>query len=335
MKILRILAVASAMLTPSLFFGATEREVTVNNTEAGITLAGTLTEPAGKARAALVLATGSGSQNRDEEILGHKPFKRIADYLGERGYAVLRLDDRGVGGSSGDPAKTTVRDYAGDLACAAAFLDSCLNVPVGALGHSEGGSAVVILAGKSPRCRFIVTMGAPAWRGDSIIMSQARAMALAAGGQWEGEQMQRRYLDMVLSDMPDMLLRTALYTAVAADLGDAAKMAEVQKQIRAQTDVMSTPAYRNLVKYDPADDIKAVAVPWLAMNGDRDMQVLPENLAAIGRLNPKADIRLMKGHNHLMQRCTTGLVQEYAGIPEDISEETLSLIADWLDNIEF
>lgn len=335
MKILRNIAVVSALLLSLLFCGASEREVAIENREAGITLAGTLTEPDGKIKAALVLATGSGSQNRDEEILGHRPFKRIADFLGERGYAVLRFDDRGVGGSGGDPEKTTVHDYAGDLACAMVFLDSCLNVPVGALGHSEGGSAVVLLAGKKNLCRFVVTLGAPAWRGDSIIMSQARAMALATGGRWEGEQMQRRYLDMVMSDMPDILLRTALYTAVASDLGDAAGVNEVRKQIRIQTDMMSTPAYRSLVKYDPAEDIKAVAVPWLALNGDKDMQVLPANLETIGNLNPIADRRLMKDHNHLFQRCSTGMVQEYAAIAEDISEETLTTIADWLDSIGF
>lgn len=332
MKKLRIVLSVVVLLT-GVLVKAAEREVTVVNAKDGVSLAGTLTTPDAAPKAAVVLATGSGAQNRDEEVLGHKPFKRIADYLGTRGYAVLRLDDRGVGGSGGDASRMTAADYAADLACAVAYLDSCLNVPVGALGHSEGGSAVVMLANTTPTCRFIVTLGAPAWRGDSIIMSQARAMALASGGEWAGEAMQRRYLDLVMSDLPEMLLRPALYTAVATDLGDMAKIPEVQSSIRQQTEAMCRPSYRGLVKYDPAADIAAVTVPWLALYGEKDTQVLPGNADTLRGLNQAAKVVMMPGHNHLFQRCVSGAVQEYAGIAEDISEETLETIVTFLDTL--
>lgn len=313
-----------------------QQDVTVYNTDDNIRLGGTLTLPGdGDVKAALVLATGSGSQNRDEEVMGHKPFKAIAEYLSGRGYAVLRIDDRGVGESGGDAATSTLDDYVTDLTAAMTKLDSCLTaeVPMGVLGHSEGGSAAIKIARKNPRCRFIVTLGAPAWSGDSIIMSQARAMATAMVGRWDGEAVQRSILDKVKSPMPSLMLRGALYQFMAEQLGEMAKMPEVQKQLSQQVEVLCSPGYRAMVKYDPADDIRAVAVPWLALNGSRDMQVLPENLTTISELNPNASTVLVDGHNHLLQHCTTGMIQEYQSIPEDISADVLAIVGDWLDRL--
>ena len=310
--------------------------VIINDTQ-HVKLGATLTLPSqGTPKAALVLATGSGAQNRDEEVLGHKPFKTIAEHLSSSGYAVLRFDDRGVGESTGDQATMTTDDYVTDIRACMAFLKSALgnDIPVGVLGHSQGGSAAIKLGAAGSACDFIVTLGAPAWSGDSIIMSQSRVVSTAAVGRWDGEALQRRLMDLVKSDTPSILLGTLLYSEVAAQLGEMAKMPEVQKQLLAQTNAMCSVSYRDLVKYDPEADIRAVSVPWLALNGSHDMQVLPDNLVTIKELNPAADTRLLDRHNHLLQRCTTGMIQEYATIPEDISPLALATILSWLDTLK-
>lgn len=311
--------------------GFRTEEVTVRS--GGVTLGGTLARPAGTPKAALVLASGSGAQDRDEEVLGHRPFKAIAEYLAGKGYAVLRMDDRGVGESGGDASAMTMNDYVSDISSAIGMLDSILpaGVPTGVLGHSEGGNAAVKTSLADSRCRFIVTLAAPAWPGDSVIMSQARAVATAMTGKWDGEADQRRILELVKSPLPTVALAPTLYSELGRVFGSAAELPQVKKQIQQQVDVLVSPAYRSLARYNPAEDMRKVAVPWLALNGDKDFQVLPENMSAIAELNHNVETRLMPGHNHLFLKCTTGLPQEYAALPGDISEETLKAVGDWLD----
>ena len=310
-----------------------EREVTVLNNRDGVALAGTLTAPDGcNPRAAIVLASGSGAQNRDEEILGHRPFKVLADYLSGRGYAVLRLDDRGVGGSGGDSSESTTDDLSRDLSAAIAMLDSIYgDVPKGVIGHSEGGVTAVKCANADSLCRFIVTLAAPAWSGDSIVKSQTRAIAVAMTGRWDEEATQRRLLDIVKSPASDFIAKTLLRNELRTKLGDAANMPQIAQQIEQSVSLMLSPAYRSLVRCNPKDDMSRVTVPWLALNGSRDTQVLPDNLKAIKEYNPKTDTLLIEGHNHLFQPCVTGLANEYAIITDDISEPVLETIAEWLD----
>lgn len=314
---------------------ASERDIEVVNEKAGITLAGTLSMPeSGKPKALLVMASGSGQQNRDEEIFGHKLFRDIADRLAIEGYASIRMDDRGTGGSGGSFKGATSDDFMTDIAATIAAADSlCPSVPVGVLGHSEGGDIAIRLAAHNPDCRFIVTLAAPAWQGDSIVMSQTRAIAESASGRWEPdkEALQRSLLDICMSDMPVAQARLRLMFALSNSVGEAASISKVQQQIAATADVMLSDWYRQMLRYNPADDIAAVTMPWLALNGDRDIQVLPGNLTTIHDLNPKVDTVLMPSHNHLFQRCTTGMVQEYATITESISDATLDTIIKWLD----
>lgn len=310
---------------------AAEREVKVKNQEAGITLAGTLTTPEGTApKALLVLASGSGQQNRDEQIGEHRPFRTIADSLAAHGYATLRMDDRGVGDSQGDPSTITSADNAADIASALAFAAAEMpGVPLGVLGHSEGGILAVMNA---PACRFIVTLGCPAWPGDSIVMSQARALTTAVAGRWDAEPMQRALLDVAASDMPADDARPRIVEIMSAAIPPAMADNPVMKQqIDAQIDGLLSPWCRAFLRYDPGADIAAVKVPWLAINGEKDFQVLPGNLETIKALNPQADTRLLPGHNHLLQQCDTGFPQEYFSIREDISAETIALIVEWLD----
>lgn len=326
MKLLIYMIMAMTALSASAQ-SATEREYALTMPD-GVTLGGTLTLPAdGAPGAAIVLASGSGAQNRDEEVFGFRPFRTLADSLSAAGFAVLRLDDRGIGASGGDPASTTSASYAADLRIAVDSLRHLFAVPTGIIGHSEGGSAAIKAAGG---CDFIITLAAPAWPGDSIIMSQARAVTEASSGSWSGEALQRRLLDMVMSPLPAVMLAPALTAELNASLGDAARVPALAEQLHAQVKTMCTPAYRELVRYNPADDISRVDVPWLAINGDRDMQVLPANLQTIAGLNPSATTVMLPAHNHLFQPCVTGLPQEYPSLPAPMSPQTVSEIISWL-----
>lgn len=332
-KIILCLAALAVSLANHAGKDFKEQEITVYNKTAGIKLGGTLTMPAQMApKAAVVLASGSGAQNRDEEVLGHRPFKRIAEFLSRNGYAVLRMDDRGVGTSQGDPGRCALQDYVTDLSAGIAKLDSCFSgkLPKGIIGHSEGGVAAVIAANRDSSCRFIVTLGAPAWSGDSIVMSQSRAMSVAATGRWDGENLQRKLLDLVKSDMPEIMLCQQLYAMLSGNLSEMSKHQDIQNRIYEQVAVMAAPSYRSFIKYNPAPDISLCQVPWLALNGDKDMQVPPDNLQTIRELNPKVETRLLTGHNHLFQMCATGSPAEYAGLAESMTDETLAAILDFL-----
>lgn len=330
MKTILIL-LALAVCVPAFAFSS--KEVTVYNLSDGVALAGTLTVPDGGApRAAIVMATGSGAQDRDETVMGRKPFKAIAEFLSNRGYSVLRMDDRGVGGSTGSRDGLTPASNARDVEAGLMWLDSVYaSVPAGIVGHSEGGQIAVRIAASTPACKFIVTLACPAWKGDSLIMSQSRALATALTGKWEAEEVQRSLLAIAESDRPEFLAAPMMSYEIARTLGDAAALPQSKEYISQSVAAMLSPWYREFLRYDPAEDIKKVDISWLALNGDKDLQVPVESLATIKDLNHGVDTETMPGHNHLFQKATTGLPQEYSSLPEDISEETLTKIAEWLD----
>lgn len=309
---------------------AYEQEVLVTNHSAGIVLAGTLTTPPSP-KAVCVLATGSGAQDRDETLLGHKPFKVLADSLAARGYAVLRMDDRGTGASGGRFEGSTVDDFVTDIASGVEYVDSLFQaIPICVIGHSEGGDIAIRLGASDKRVDMIVTLAAPAWRGDSVIMSQCREMAVRAVGQWDGEALQRQLLDIAMSEASEPSVRMSLQY-VLLSLPEAS-VPQVREHLMASAAQMSTPYYRRMLSYDPIPDIEKVKCPWLALNGDRDVQVLSDNLKTIAKYAPHADAVTMVGHNHLFQHCISGQPNEYATISEDISKETLAAIIAWLDD---
>lgn len=313
-----------------------DENVKVANNRDSIFLAGTLAIPDIRPKAAIVLATGSGIQNRDEEVFGHRPFKVIAEELASAGYAVLRMDDRGFAESEGADLlpESTVDDYEEDIYAGMEFMRSRFHdIPVGVIGHSEGGTiAIRIAANPEKECDFIVTLAAPAWSGDSIVMSQARQTATSLTGKWEGEHAERQILDIVKSSLPDYQKRAFMIQTIGQMLGGTFHLPAVQSSMMLQIDAMLTPYYVGMIRYDPASDIESVHVPWLALNGDKDVQVLPENLKTISALNPNAKTVIMASHNHLFQRAQTGMIQEYTQLTEDISPETITTIKEWLDN---
>jgi hypothetical protein len=291
--------------TPQSPYPYETEEVTFRNEADGATLAGTLTWPVGYNREAkqkptvVLLVTGSGQQNRDEEIFDHKPFLVIADYLARQGIATLRYDDRATGKSvGGDVANATTEDFSRD---AAAGLDYLRNrkafSKVGILGHSEGGS-IAFMLGARRQTDFIVSLAGPGVKGDTLLAAQGNHI-------------------LELSGQP-------------ADM--------TVEKYRNQEAVQQIPWIRWFADYDPSADISQTRCPVFALNGDRDCQVISSlNLTAIQHLLPKTKKNLIKEYptlNHLFQHCTTGLPTEYGQIEETIAPEVLQDIATWIQALE-
>ena len=277
-------------------------EVTFKNEADGATLSGTLTWPVGydknlkkKKPVVLLFVSGSGQQNRDEELMNHKPFLVIADYLARNGIATLRYDDRATGKSvGGDVKNATSEDFARDAAAGIEFLRSKKTFSkVGILGHSEGGTIAFMLGGQQ-KVDFIVSLAGPTVKGDTLLAAQSNRI-------------------LSLSGMPaNMTVEKYRQTATSAKI----------------------PWLDWFNDYDPSDNIRKTRCPVFALNGDRDCQVISSLcLPALKVLLPSSKKHLIKEYpelNHLFQHCTTGLPDEYGQIEETISLEVLSDIAGWI-----
>ena len=290
--------------TPQPPFPYETEEVTFSNERDSATLAGTLVLPVGynpKSKKKPVVAlfiTGSGQENRDEEIFDHKPFLVIADYLARHGIATLRYDDRATGASKGgDVRNATSEDFARDAAAGLAYLCSRKAFSkVGIIGHSEGG-LIGFMLGAQGKADFLVSLAGPGVKGDTLTTSQRNRMLELYGG-------------------------TGTMTV---------------DSIRNLPEIQRVPWYKWFIDYDPAADIAATRCPVFALNGDHDWQVISSlNLTAIERLLPKSKKNVTKeypGLNHLFQHCTTGLMNEYRQIEETIAPEVLSDIAEWINGL--
>lgn len=293
--------------TPQPPFPYQTEEVTFQNTEDSASLAGTLTYPVGynhkRKVPVVIMVTGSGLQNRDEELFEHKPFIVIADFLARNGIASLRYDDRGAGQSTGDVENVTTEGFCRDAAAGITFLRKTGHFSkVGVLGHSEGGSIAFMLAAQK-KCDFIVSMAGPGLRGDSIIVEQTNEL-LRQQGQPATMTVRQMRLTMLL-----------------------------QK---------TNPWYDYFVDFDPAPVIAQIKCPALFLNGDKDSQVMAASNIPVIRalltdkekhqLPDKQVIKIYPGLNHLFQHCTTGMPTEYGTIEETISEEVLHDIAEWIKN---
>ncbi len=305
------------------------------NPVAGIQLAATLTIPAGKGPfPAVVLITGSGQQDRDESLMGHKPFLVLADFLTRKGIAVLRSDDRGAGGSGGDFAAATTADFATDAESAVAYLRTRPEVDahrIGLAGHSEGGVIAPMVAARNRNIAFIVMMAGTGVPGDQIVVAQVVAGGEAAGLSHDAASAagirQRRILDLVEHEKDEAALKQKLRD----ELKDAptAQFDTVYRQL-------TSPWYRYFLTYDPAPALRKVTCPVLAINGEKDIQVPPKlNLPAIRKAlqeggNKNFETVELPGLNHLFQHAKTGAVSEYAQIEETLAPEALDKIASWI-----
>jgi len=337
LKRIEKVAEASRPQEPKKPYPYREEEVTVENKTAGITLAGTLTEPdSGGPFPAVVLITGSGPENRDEEVFGHKPFLVLADYLTRQGIAVLRCDDRGVGKSGGDEKTATTSDLATDTRAQFEYLKTRKDIDpkhVGLIGHSEGGLIAPIVANEAPDVAFVVMMAGPGLPGDSILMLQSVAVARSEGAPDSALKQiataERAVLDIVKAEKDT--------AAAAAKLRPLLKKQSLSDQaIDAQTKAVLSPWFRFFVSYDPRPALSQLRQPVLAIDGEKDVQVAAvENLAAIETAlkaggNKDFETKELPGLNHLFQTANTGAVTEYAKIDETISPSALQVMGDWI-----
>lgn len=342
--------------TPKPPFPYPAEDVTFENPAAKIKLAGTLTLPKGDGPfPAAVMVSGSGPQDRDETLFGHKPFLLIADHLARNGVAVLRYDDRGVGKSQGKQQGATSADFATDAHAAVKYLLGRKEIDpkrVGIIGHSEGGVIAPLVAAAHPDdVGFIVLLAGPGVPGDAISRGQSAAMARAAGETPEGVKVAGKLLDaMLTATMADgpaegrkERVKAALTAAVDALpdaqrklLGDQAGAEAAEAAAARLTD----PWLMWFLKYDPRPTLGKVKCPVLAVNGELDLQVLhkdnvPEIVKAVqAGGNEKVTAKVFPGLNHLFQPTKTGAVGEYGQIEQTIAPEVLGFVTEWLKGLK-
>ncbi|HNY78612.1 MAG: alpha/beta fold hydrolase [Sedimentisphaerales bacterium] len=325
-----------------------DEEVTYRNAKDGVTLAGTLTMPStGGPFPTVLLITGSGAQDRDETVWGHRPFLVLADYLTRRGIAVLRVDDRGVGGSKGDTAQATSEDFARDVLAGVEYLKTRKEIDprrIGLIGHSEGGTIAPMVTVQSPDVAFIVLMAGTGVTGERVREGQIVAgLKIAGDDQARIEaalQSQRRIVEIVKQEADPELRKQKVRKAIEDDV---AKLDEAKRQaisssayVDTQVATASSQGFRFFILYDPATALRKVKCPVLAINGELDTQVVAkENLPAIERAlreagNTRSTVKELPGLNHLFQTAKTGAADEYAQIEETMSPLALETIGGWL-----
>jgi len=333
--------------TPQAPFPYESRDVSYTNPLEGNTIAGTLTLPAATGpHPAALLITGSGSQDRDETIFEHKPFWVIADYLSRRGIAVLRVDDRGVGGSDGAREGLTSEDFAGDVAAGGAFLRSQGEIDsrrIGVIGHSEGGLIGPMVAAADPSIAFVVMLAGPGVTGAELLKVQ-NEMILGAAGMPDDYVAKQIELQLSLwqamtSEMGEDVVDERLGTLLDFQLSSlpANERELARDNAFAAAKAQATSAWlRFFLVTDPAVYLEKVRAPVLALNGTLDLQVsaeqnLPAVQAALARGgNTDVTIQRLEQLNHLFQQATTGQVGEYGTIEETFSPAALEIMAVWL-----
>ncbi|MBR4166545.1 MAG: alpha/beta hydrolase [Bacteroidales bacterium] len=293
--------------TPEPPFPYRLEDVSFSNGDA--VLSGTLVYPEGwngrKKVPVALMVSGSGLQNRDEELLGHKPFLVIADFLARNGIATLRYDDRGAGTSTGDAANATTEDFMKDADAGLDYLRSLGKFrKIGVIGHSEGGEIAFMLASRG-RTDFIVSLAGPGVQGDSILLLQNLNALRQAGSP----------------------------------------MTVTKEFVRASVKSQNNPWLDYFMDYDPADDISGIRCPALILNGDRDVQVeaavnipsIESNLPRNRRgkyVSKHTEVKVYPGLNHLFQHCATGRPFEYKDIEEIVAPEVLEDISRWIAKLK-
>ena len=308
-----------------------------------ISLAGTLVVPEGEGPfPAVVLSSGSGPQDRDETIVGHKPFLVLSDAFALAGIASLRFDDRGVGGSTGDPVGATTADLARDTASAVQFLaDDDRFDSIGIVGHSEGGIIGPMVAHDSEAVDSVVLLAGPGLPGLDVLLRQTEDLMRVEGASEAGIAWQlswrREIMEVSASSVPKDEAAEAIRAIVSAALENPpAGVTETldpsmtEQFVAAFTD----PWMRFFLAYDPAPALEDLGIPTLALIGSLDVQVSAEEnipaLEAALEANADATVFELEGLNHLFQNAETGAVSEYARIEETFSPEAIDLITAWI-----
>jgi len=325
--------------------------IIVHNEKANVSLSGTLTTPKGEGPfPAVILVSGSGRQNRDSDILGHKPFHVIADFLTRNGIIVLRYDDRGVGESTGNFTKATTEDLATDAEAVWTYLNNLENVShTGIIGHSEGGMIAPLLASKNKNIDFIITLAGPGVSISELMTSQNIAILKTNGASEQGLAITEKRLPEIYSIVNQPKEPKELFDTLIAAVHSYYDELPIEDQQLLAPNKASyymqlagsffSDWFRYFLSYDPTDSWLNVNCPVLAINGDKDIQVDGKNnLSAIetnlkNGKNPEQKIVLINGLNHLMQPCDKCNLSEYNTIETSIDKKVLILMKDFiLDN---
>ncbi|GHM99048.1 alpha/beta hydrolase [Cytophagales bacterium WSM2-2] len=340
--------------TPLPPFSYASEDIEYDNETKTIHYGATLTYPkTGGNFPAVILITGSGLQDRDETIGLHKPFAVIADHLTKNGFAVLRVDDRGKGKTTGDVKNATTADFANDLEVAIQQLKSRKEInskKIGLIGHSEGGMIAPLVASRNKSVAFIVLLAGPGIPIPELLAEQSEAMMKIAGVNGEALS---AYHDMYKKEIVAIPNATTKEAAVQSAVSifrtwQKATPKEIVVKTTTVTDSTSTSAFiNNLVNqfyspwfryfllFDPQPILQKLTCPVLALNGEKDVQVLAKsNLAGIKSALQKSkstfEVRELPGLNHLFQTCSTCAPSEYFGLQETFSPTALDAITDWL-----
>ena len=332
-----------------------QEEVTFKNVKAGNQLSGTLTLPtSGKVSKIVVLISGSGPQNRDEEIqqFNHRPFLVWSDWLTREGIAVLRYDDRGVGKSTGQQATATSADFADDAEAAVTYISQrpdLKGLSIGLLGHSEGGMIAPMVAVRNPLVKFMVLLAGPGVHISELMIKQNSAQ-MRLGGAPDSvisstSAANKNIFDAVSSykglNAVDFKAKmdSVLYNAFQSDQTGKPSPEKIEQLVSKNSSSLNSPWFRYFITFNPADYLTKVKCPVLAINGTLDSQVTSEeNLngikaSLIRAKNKKFEIVPLPGLNHLLQKATTGSVTEYAQISETVNPIALQKVSDWIEGL--
>ena len=321
-------------------FNYSTEEIKVQNGE--VTLAGTLTIPKdfNAETPIIILASGSGPQNRDCEIVGHKPFWVIADHLSEHGIATVRFDDRGTGASSGSFYQTSLFEFGSDVETLARFIRKDKRFkknPLGLAGHSEGGMHTLIAATDYSKIDFIIQLAAVGTSGREVLIEQQYLIPLASG---ETEEL-ARWNQNIFTGICDVLeLDPSIFKdSLQKFLGkayDEAPASFDKSQISRAQFIMSNAVMfgtewgRQFVAFETSDYLRKLKIPLLAINGEADIQVPAASNSKGFKSYEKGEVHLIEGLNHLFQNCNTCSVLEYSELEETISTEVLQIMTDWI-----
>ena len=327
-------------------------EVTFENTKEKFTLAGTLTLPKKEGKfPVVVLITGSGPQNRDEELMGHKPFLILSDYLTRNGIAVLRYDDRGTFASKGDFKTATTNNFATDVESAVCYLKTRKEIDmkhIGLIGHSEGGIIAPIVAVNCKDVSFIVMMAGTAVSGADLLLKQQDAIGRVSGIKDEDLKTSAELNSHIYKMVSEIQNTDTLKSHISKYLITKSKELPDMKipegktindVIDMQLEQLMSPWMLNFIRYNPAAMLEKVKCPVLAINGDKDLQVDSKiNLEAIGNALKRAGnnhftTKELPGLNHLFQECKTGAPAEYAGIEQTMSPMALETMTSWIKSV--
>jgi len=318
-----------------------EEEASFANSKAQVSLSGTLTLPPGAGPfPAAILIAGSGPQDRDETVFGHRPFLVLADHLARKRIAVLRYDKRGIGKSTGNYNQATTEDFASDATAGLEYLKSRKEInaaKIGLIGHSEGGIIAPMLASRPSDAAWVVLLAAPGLKGEDIMLLQSELILKAAGFDEDriakARDFNKQSYALARKEKDPEALEAKL-----SDLIDSTGMSTTlpPTTLKPQARMMTSSWFRFFLDYDPVPALRKTQCPVLALNGDKDLQIASkENLAQIQKAlqeggNKDFQTKELPGLNHLFQHAPTGSPTEYGGIEETMAPEALTAISDWI-----